>query len=196
MEIESLDVAMMSALARYRLGFDPAMEPMSLRDWEKGDLPLLEASMGDPEMTRYLGGPESREQIASRHARYVALAGTGTGHMLVILAGPDHEPVGSVGYWEKEWNGELIFEMGWSVLPAYQGRGIAAQATTIALDRARSEGKHRYVHAFPSVENAASNAICRKVGFTLLGAADFEYPKGHAMRCNDWRFDLVRPLAR
>ncbi|TMB48366.1 MAG: GNAT family N-acetyltransferase, partial [Chloroflexi bacterium] len=40
------------------------MEPMSLRDWEEGDLPLLEASMGDPEMTRYLGGPESHEQIA------------------------------------------------------------------------------------------------------------------------------------
>jgi RimJ/RimL family protein N-acetyltransferase len=167
------------------------MEPMSLRDWEEGDLPLLEASMGDPEMTRYLGGPDSTEQIAARHARYVALAGTGTGHMLVILAGPGREPVGSVGYWDKEWNGELMYEIGWSVLPGFQGRGIAVRATTLALDRARSEGKHRYVHAFPSVENGASNAICRKIGFTLLGEADFEYPKGHPMRCNDWRFDLL-----
>jgi RimJ/RimL family protein N-acetyltransferase len=49
------------------------------------------------------------------------------------------------------------------------------------------------VHAFPSVENAASNAICRKAGFSLLREHDFEYPKGHPMRCNDWRFDLLAP---
>jgi RimJ/RimL family protein N-acetyltransferase len=44
--------------------------------------------------------------------------------------------------------------------------------------------------AYPGVDNAASNAICRKLGFTLLGAEDFEYPPGHLMRCNDWRLDL------
>ena len=49
---------------------------------------------------------------------------------------------------------------------------------------------HRFVHAFPSVENLASNAICRKAGFTLLEEADFEYPKGRWMRCYDWAFDL------
>ena len=76
------------------------------------------------------------------------------------------------------------------MLPAFQGRGIAGRATAQALEAARSEGKHRFVHAFPSVDNAPSNAICRKVGFTLLGERDFEYPPGHAMRSNDWRFDL------
>jgi hypothetical protein len=36
----------------------------------------------------------------------------------------------------------------------------------------------------------SSNAICGKLGFTLLGAFDFEYPPGHPLRCNDWRLDL------
>jgi RimJ/RimL family protein N-acetyltransferase len=58
------------------------------------------------------------------------------------------------------------------------------------IERARAERKHRYLHAFPSVENAPSNAICRKLGFELLGDQEFEYPKGHFMRCNDWRLDL------
>jgi hypothetical protein len=40
------------------------------------------------------------------------------------------------------------------------------------------------------VENAPSNAICRKLGFELLEACDFEFPPGHHMRCNDWRLDL------
>ena len=169
------------------------MEPITLRDWEDGDLPLLQASLGDPAMTRYLGGPESPEQIGARHQRYVALAGTGTGHMLVILVGREQEAAGSVGFWDKEWQDELVYEMGWSVLPAYQGRGIATRATILGIEHARSDGRHRYVHAFPSVDNAASNATCRKAGFTLLGEYDFEYPKGHLMRCNDWRFDLRAP---
>jgi len=48
------------------------------------------------------------------------------------------------------------------------------------------------VHAFPSVDNPPSNAICRKLGFELLEAIDFEYPPGSGgvLRCNDWRLDL------
>ena len=49
---------------------------------------------------------------------------------------------------------------------------------------------HRVMHAFPHTENAASNAICRKLGFELLEACEFEYPEGHWMTCNDWRLDL------
>jgi RimJ/RimL family protein N-acetyltransferase len=46
------------------------------------------------------------------------------------------------------------------------------------------------VHAFPSVSNAPSNAVCRKLGFTLLEECEFEFPRGNFMRCNDWRLDL------
>jgi len=46
------------------------------------------------------------------------------------------------------------------------------------------------MHAFPNVDNAPSNAICRKLGFELLKACEFEFPKGHFMTCHDWRLDL------
>ena len=46
------------------------------------------------------------------------------------------------------------------------------------------------MHAFPAVDNPPSNALCRKLGFTLIEECEFEYPKGHFMRCNDWRLDL------
>jgi RimJ/RimL family protein N-acetyltransferase len=68
---------------------------------------------------------------------------------------------------------------------------VASAATAQALDRAR-EGTRRYVHAFPSVDNPASNALCRRLGFELLGDDEFEFPPGSFMRCNDWRFDLRR----
>ena len=68
----------------------------------------------------------------------------------------------------------------------HKHRGGAREAIT----RARSDGKHRFLHAFPSVDNHPSNAICQKLGFILIEECEFEYPRGSFMRCNDWRLDL------
>jgi RimJ/RimL family protein N-acetyltransferase len=103
----------------------------------------------------------------------------------------DGEDAGSVGYWEQRWNGEDIWEMGWSILPEHQGRGLATAAAALVIERTRKDGRFRYVHAFPSIENRASNAICRKLGFESQGTVDFEYPVGNPMKSIDWRFDLL-----
>ncbi|MEA2444901.1 MAG: hypothetical protein QOJ12_2193 [Thermoleophilales bacterium] len=162
---------------------------MSVRiaPWEAGDLPLLEQLVGDPAMMEHLGGPESAAKIADRQVRY-AQADSG---MFKIVDEASGQPVGSVGFWERGWRGEQVYEIGWSVIPAFQGRGAAAAATAQAIDRARAEGAHRFLHAFPSVDNGPSNAICRKLGFTLLEECEFEYPPGSFMRCNDWQLDLA-----
>jgi RimJ/RimL family protein N-acetyltransferase len=162
------------------------MSGVRLEPWAKGDLPLVEKLMGDPAMTEHLGGPESPEKLAERQARY-EVPGSG---MFKIVDEVTEEAVGSVGYWERSWRGERVYEIGWSVLPAFQGRGIASIATAQAIAKAKSERKHRFLHAFPSVDNVPSNAICRKLGFTLVEESEFEFPKGHFMRCNDWRLDL------
>ena len=46
------------------------------------------------------------------------------------------------------------------------------------------------MHAFPKVCDPPSNSICRKLGFELLEACEFEFPKRHFMTCNDRRLDL------
>ena len=99
--------------------------------------------------------------------------------------------VGSAGFWEKRWRGDDVYEAGWIILPEYAGRGIATRAARALVTRAREEGKCRFLHAFPNVRNAASNAVCRKAGFTNLGEWMFEYPIGKWMRCNDWCIDLT-----
>ena len=166
--------------------------------WTDDDLPLL-VRLNAPEMTEHLGGPETPEQVELRHKRYVAAARSGVFHDgekayaaygFKVLLDPEDLPVGDVNFWDREWNGEQVYEMGWGVVPEYQGRGIASAAVARAVDLARATNRRAAVHAFPSVENAASNAICRKAGFTLLGEVRFEYPKGHWMQCNDWRLSL------
>jgi RimJ/RimL family protein N-acetyltransferase/predicted nucleotidyltransferase len=160
-----------------------------LEPWGEGDLPLLERLMGDPEMTRHLGGPESPKKLAERQARYER-ATDSKARMFKIVDEATGEAAGSVGYWERTWRDEQVYETGWSVLPAFQGQGIATMATAQAIEKAKAERKHRFLHAFPSPDNAASNAICRKLGFTLLGEVEFEFPPGHFAPSNDWRLDL------
>lgn len=161
-----------------------------LEPWGPDDLDLLTRLLGDPAMTEHLGGPESPEKLANRQRKYETLTDTSDDRMFKIVLVDTGEEVGSVGYWKQEWNGEEVYETGWSVLPAFQRRGIAEAATRLVVEEARGAGLHRYMLAYPAVDNAASNAICRKLGFILLGAGDFEYPKGHFMRCNEWRLDL------
>lgn len=163
---------------------------IDLRAWNTDDLPLMQAILGDPAMTEHLGGPESPGKLQGRLERYMQSSQDGETHMFVIVVGPDRVPAGSVGYWEREWQGHKVWETGWHVLPSYQRRGIATRATRRVLHLARLAHQHRFLHAFPSVENAASNAVCRKLRFSLQGGQDFEYPPGHWMRCNDWRLDL------
>jgi RimJ/RimL family protein N-acetyltransferase len=165
---------------------------VELRAWSDEDLPLLERLMGDPAMTEHLGGPETPEQIRMRHVRYLHSGPPGPDRMLVVLVGQRRQPAGSIGYWERTWRGEQVWETGWSILSEFQGQGVASAATQLVIQRAWAEAKFRYMHAFPATDNAPSNAICRKAGFELLGAVDFEYPPGHVLRCNDWELDLVR----
>jgi RimJ/RimL family protein N-acetyltransferase len=149
--------------------------------WSEDDLELLRALVGDPAMMAHLGGPETDEKIAERNRRYARMSDSA---YKIVQAGVG---VGWVGYWARDWLGEEIYETGWSVVPAFQGRGLATAAMRDLIPLVPPD---RVLAAFPSVDNAPSNGVCRKLGFTLHGARDVEYPPGHPLRVNDWRLDL------
>lgn len=161
-----------------------------LEPWGDSHFDLLRR-LNAPEMMTHLGGPESEERLLARHRRYVESGEGKAARMFAVLLLPGLETVGSIGYWERVWHDETVYETGWGILPGFQGRGIAVAAGEAAVASAAAERRHRYVHAFPSVGNPASNAICRRLGFVLVAECDFEYPPGATMRCNDWRLDLT-----
>lgn len=163
-------------------------QTIQIKPWEDKDLELL-FRMNTPEMLKHLGGPESKEKVLKRHKRYLEPGNWGCMFSIKML--PDIEAVGSVGYWENNWNGENVYETGWSVLPSFQGKGIATMAVKLALVKAADQNKYKYVHAFPSISNPASNAICQKLGFQFISECEFEYPPGSFMRCNNWRLNLI-----
>jgi RimJ/RimL family protein N-acetyltransferase len=168
------------------------MAEIRLEPWSDDDLDLLRRA-NTPEMWKYLGGPETDEKVLQRHERYLPRNWRGGGGMFRVVLLPEDEPAGLVGYWERAEPGGVVYETGWHVLPQFQGRGVATAAMRALLDHAGTRPGPREVHAYPSVENGPSNAICRKLGFALVGAFDHEFPPGHPMRCNDWRLELPAP---
>jgi RimJ/RimL family protein N-acetyltransferase len=155
-----------------------------IEHWSAGDHALLTALNGDEAQMAHVGGAETAEKIAERQGRYER----DPGQFAIVV---DGERAGWVGFWERVWRDEPVYEIGWSVLPAFQGRGAAKTGTLLALDAARAVGGPRFVHAFPGTDNAASNAVCRSAGFALVEAdLTFEYPPGTKMVVNDWRAAL------
>ena len=167
----------------------PLRADVAIRPYGEGDFELLARLLGDPAMMVYLGGPESPEKLRARHKRYLASAPE-QGGLYTIEVGPEANAVGWTGYWESSWQGVVVWEIGWHVLPEYQNQGIATAGVALALERARERDASRAVHAFSAVENEASNALCRRLGFTRLEAVEVEYPAGRMMRSWDWELNL------
>ncbi len=163
---------------------------VSLRDITVDDLPLYESIHCDPAMMADLGGPLPKEGLAEKLEKDAATTAAGETWVLVIVPEDDHDAAaGTVTIWSHEEHGKPINEIGWMVLPAYQGRGIGKAAVQAALDRARAEGRWDVVHAFPPVTNERSNGMCKSFGFELLEARVFKF-RDRTLRCNHWRLDL------
>ncbi|GAT73273.1 GNAT family N-acetyltransferase [Microbacterium hydrocarbonoxydans] len=164
------------------------MENLTLRSWSADDRDLLQAA-NTPEMTAYLNGPETEEEIDERHARYLRLQSAGEARMFVIVD-DEGERLGSIGLWPVDWHGAPAMETGWFVLPSAQGRGVATRALELLIEVARRERTgRRSLMACPGVDNAASNGVCRRAGFTLVGTVTEPF-RGADLTVNEWVLDL------
>lgn len=151
------------------------------------DFWLTEAFEGDPAMMVHLGGPTPKEQLRARHERRLGRVARGDWWFKIVVDGAG---AGGVGIWRREDDGPAYSEMGWMVIPAFQGRGMATAAGRMVLSRARAERRFGpELRAYPNVANAASNAICRALGFTRVGERDLEF-NGRPLRAADWRLSL------
>jgi RimJ/RimL family protein N-acetyltransferase len=162
-----------------------------LRDVEPGDVEAYVRMRCDPAMMAELGGPLPREGIEAKVETDVR--GTRADDYWVSMIVPDPSSpevvAGSVALWSHDDGDEAgLSEIGWMVLPEFQGQGYATRAVRAVLDRARDDGRWGLVHAFPGVTNTASNALCRSVGFTLIGERTVTFA-GRDLHTNHWRVD-------
>ncbi|WP_248146157.1 GNAT family N-acetyltransferase [Microbacterium aoyamense] len=159
---------------------------VTLHRWSEGDLPVLERA-NTPEMTRYLGGPESDEQVLERHERYLRLGSTGEAHMFRVDV--DGVPAGGIGYWQTDHDGVDAFETGWEIEPHWQGRGVAREALRQLIRLVAVDGSRSLLVAYPGVDNPGSNALCRGAGFVRTGSGTMPW-RGGELAFHTWVLDM------
>jgi RimJ/RimL family protein N-acetyltransferase len=160
---------------------------MRLRDVEPGDVDAYVRMRCDPAMMTELGGPLPRAGIEAKVRQDVESVAAGTAWIKMIVADEAAaDPVaGSVVLWAHDEGGEPISEVGWMVLPEFQGRGLGKLAVRALLELARDDERWGLVHAFPGTSNAPSNGICRSLGFKLAGERDVVFAD-RLLRTNHW----------
>ncbi|MFH8251613.1 GNAT family N-acetyltransferase [Microbacterium sp. B2969] len=161
---------------------------LTLVPWSDGDLPVLERA-NSADMTLFLGGPETLDDLEARHAQYLEFVESGDGAMFRVDV--DGEAAGYAGWWTEEHAGEPVCEIGCAVEPAWQGRGVATQALGRVVDLAVAT-TGRPVVGYSHVGNEASSALCRRVGFELHGRGVFPSDDGD-VEVNIW---FITPESR
>ncbi len=71
-------------------------------------------------------------------------------------------------------------EIGWQLHPDSWGHGYATEAGTAVIDRAFSRGLRRVI-AVTSVDNHASQAVCRRLGMARVGRTSRYYDAAHEL---------------
>jgi RimJ/RimL family protein N-acetyltransferase len=136
---------------------------LTLRTFRADDLPLYAALNADPEVTRYLGGPASREysdEIAEWANECYAADGLG---LVAIERTEDQRFLGMCGLHEQSWYPDDI-EIGWRIAREHWGHGYVTEAAQAWLDNAFRVRDLPRVISITDVDNARSVAVMQRVG--------------------------------
>ncbi|MFN2635432.1 MAG: GNAT family N-acetyltransferase [Gemmatimonadaceae bacterium] len=147
-------------------------ERLILRNYRLTDFEDHYKLCADPNVMRYLlgGKPMSRLE-AWRHMAFLV------GHWELLGYGyfaaeekATGRFVGRIGYTNPEgWPG---FEVGWTIAPEYQGRGLATEGGKFLLEYAFKEMDRGHVISVIHPDNKASISVAEKLGESLEGEAE------------------------
>lgn len=141
-------------------------------------------------MMAELGGPLPRDEVEAKVYKDVKAVASERAWICMIVPDPaDPATVaGTVTLASHTQNTRPMSEIGWMVLPEFQGQGLGKTAVQTLLKRARDQGRWGIVHAHPAVTNAPSNGIYRALGFTLVGEETVDFA-GRRLQTNHWHID-------
>jgi ribosomal-protein-alanine N-acetyltransferase len=139
---------------------------LGFRHWTPSDLPLAVSLWSDPDVTRLIGGPLSKENIAHKlDAEISSMNLYGVQYWPVFHLATE-EFAGCAGLRPHQPN-EKIYELGFHLLPAFWRQGLAAEAGRAVIPYAFETLHARSLFAGHHPENAASRRVLKKLGFVF-----------------------------
>jgi [ribosomal protein S5]-alanine N-acetyltransferase len=141
---------------------------LGFRCWTREDMPLALAIWGDPEITRLVGGPFSREQVRERLQREIAnRERRGVQYWPVFLLSSG-EHVGCSGL-RPHGEEPQTLEMGYYLRPAWWHMGLAEEAGRGIVNYAFHRLGVKTLIAAHHPQNELSRRVLEKLGFRRQG---------------------------
>jgi RimJ/RimL family protein N-acetyltransferase len=139
-------------------------------------LELVEPLLADPEFLRFtrVPVPVPAEFARAWLAAYETGRGEGTKEAFAILEGEDL--LGLVMAPRID-SGTLTAELGYGVVPAARGRGVATESLRFLTEWALGERKMVRLELMISVDNEASKRVAERCGYVLEGVLRSVYFK-------------------
>ena len=129
----------------------------------------LHAMNADPEVMRFLDGPQTFEQTQGGITRVAARwAELGYGWWALIEK-ETGDLVGAACLQNTENKLENPLEIGWRLVPAAQGKGYATEAGQAAMDYAFEVIKAKRIISVAHPDNIASQKVMQRLGMTDIG---------------------------
>jgi RimJ/RimL family protein N-acetyltransferase len=146
-------------------------ERLRFRLFRFDDFPTYEQWCARMEIMRYLGGKTFDRLYAFRHMAYLI----GHWHFLgygyyAVEEKATGALIGRCGFTNQP--GWPAFELGWTIVPEYQGRGYATEAAHMLLQYAFTALDQPRVTSLIHPDNAPSRRVAEKLGQTIEGETE------------------------
>ena len=140
---------------------------ITFREMTTEDFEIMQQLLGDPRVMAYYprakSDDEVRRWIESTLRSYAA-----HGFALWVLElVEDGTFIGDCGLTYQEVDGTTVLEVGYRLLPAYQGQGYATEAAQACLDLAFDVIGAKHVTAIINPLNAPSRRVAERLGMSL-----------------------------
>lgn len=158
-----------------------------LRAWRSEDEAPYAELNADPEVMRFLLGPQAREQSDAQiksFREHVEREGFGRWAVEVPGVAPF---VGMVGLAVVPYSAHFTpaVEVAWRLARAHWGKGYASEAARAALDFGFEKAGLKEIVALTVPANLRSQAVMQRLGMTRDPVDDFDHPKvpaGHELQ--------------
>lgn len=144
---------------------------ITLRNYQKPDLPSLTAMWFDPENGRYLSDPTEEYADEVYLSALDKLETAPDGYYLTAVSNGTNEIIGSCFLFPDE-QGTGV-ELAYCIHKAHWRKGYATELLSLAASWAADNG-YTEITAEAAKENAASHNLLLKAGFTVTGGSVFK----------------------
>lgn len=174
---------------------------LRLRGFVDADREPFAALNADPEVTRHLQGPLSRERSDAFVDRIAACWSERGWGLWALERRETGEFIGYTGLWPADFlPGGPAVEVGWRLGRPAWGHGYAPEAAHEALRFGFTEVGLEEIVSFTAAGNTASLRVMDKIGLVRDPARDFDHPRVdataypqlvrhlfHALTAQEWR---------